>query len=393
MTDFAEGQVHLDYTAEATVPRNVTHVRVVDPSVKKIPDYAFSGCQRLTSVELCEGVESIGNGAFQNCAALMHISAPSTITSIGESAFQNCPFLNRIRVPRQVKVIPRNTFSNCRRLQSVELPQGLQRIENAFQGCDRLINIWIPDSVDFIDPSAFARCRRLLKLFKFDMKKMIKALRNRFDKLPIHKLCYQQGYHETEETRQQIRDGIKHKDMSKIHRSVLMKADVFGFTPFHILSLSTSPNVKLFRKTKLSHSRHGLTKKDRWSKKPLDHILKNPDSSGNSTEAIKYLTAKYFLGWLDDHGVFAHAPQWRVAVQHAISSLGAGEDTKTRETYRKHVRNTAKVYRLKEKFPCWNWLCGRSRWGNTQRVWLVLRRQQFLGMNGLTVVSFVDQKL
>jgi hypothetical protein len=53
------------YTGQSRedIPRNVTHVKVVDPTVKVIGKYAFTGCSQLRNVELCEGeLERIDRG-------------------------------------------------------------------------------------------------------------------------------------------------------------------------------------------------------------------------------------------------------------------------------------------------------------------------------------------
>lgn len=44
------------------IPRTVTHV-ILDPSVKKISIDAFRKCTQLMHVELCDGLERIGDGA------------------------------------------------------------------------------------------------------------------------------------------------------------------------------------------------------------------------------------------------------------------------------------------------------------------------------------------
>ena len=60
---------------------------VIPNGVVKIEDFAFRGCQLITSVIIPEGVTEIGCGAFSGCARLESIVIPSSVTEIGESAF------------------------------------------------------------------------------------------------------------------------------------------------------------------------------------------------------------------------------------------------------------------------------------------------------------------
>lgn len=57
--------------------------------VTSIADYAFDGCDKITKIEVPEGVTKIGSGAFQNCDALTSITLPSTLESIQIGAFGN----------------------------------------------------------------------------------------------------------------------------------------------------------------------------------------------------------------------------------------------------------------------------------------------------------------
>ena len=65
------------YTGQdnSEIPRDVTHARI-DPSVKVIAAGAFRGCEQLVAVELCEGLELIGQSAFYSCKSLKCFKAP-----------------------------------------------------------------------------------------------------------------------------------------------------------------------------------------------------------------------------------------------------------------------------------------------------------------------------
>ena len=170
------------------IPGDVTHVRVVDPSVKRIGQDAFPFCRQLINVELCEGLVHIDRGAFYQCTSLKSINFPSTVKVIGtgafggcsqlinvelserlvridDSAFKDCTSLTSIRIPSTVKVISKKAFQGCTQLMNVELCEGQVCIDNwAFADCTSLTSIRIPSTVKSTRKNAFSRCERLLAI-------------------------------------------------------------------------------------------------------------------------------------------------------------------------------------------------------------------------------------
>ena len=103
----------------------------VPDSVVKIDDYAFS-FSGLNSIELNEGLESIGENSFSGLFGFDYIKFPSTLKSIGNKCFE---------------------FGD---LKTVVLNQGLEKIgEYAFRDCNRLKSVVIPSSVKEIGTKAF----------------------------------------------------------------------------------------------------------------------------------------------------------------------------------------------------------------------------------------------
>ena len=47
----------------------------------------FKGCSGLISIELPEGLTSIGIETFDSCTGLTNIAIPESVTSIGNGAF------------------------------------------------------------------------------------------------------------------------------------------------------------------------------------------------------------------------------------------------------------------------------------------------------------------
>lgn len=108
-------------------------------SVSVIEENAFIYCDKLESINIPNGVESIGKSAFSNCKALVSITIPEGIKSIEESTFLNCISLVSIILPDSVKTIG----------------------PSAFEGCIALGSVTIPSSVDCIDKYAFYNCLTL----------------------------------------------------------------------------------------------------------------------------------------------------------------------------------------------------------------------------------------
>ena len=99
-------------------------------------------------------VSSIGKEAFKG-SRITSVEIPNTINSIGEGCFMNCKDLKSILLPTSITIIPEKAFSNCTSLNSFIIP-GASRIEKeAFYGCTSLENISIPSNVFFIDSKAF----------------------------------------------------------------------------------------------------------------------------------------------------------------------------------------------------------------------------------------------
>lgn len=118
----------------------------------------------LYTVEIPEGITSIGAGAFRWCEYLSEARIPQSVIDIGSGAFQGCECLKSIQLPRNMKHISEETFMDCG-LNSIRIPRGIETIENgAFRGCSELTRIQIPDSVTTIGEEAFSGCSSLSEI-------------------------------------------------------------------------------------------------------------------------------------------------------------------------------------------------------------------------------------
>ncbi|MDY5301162.1 MAG: leucine-rich repeat protein [Prevotella sp.] len=116
-------------------------------SVTTIGDWAFVGCDSLTSINIPNSVTTIGKGAFSGCSSLTSINIPNSVTTIGDWAFAGCNSLTSINIPNSV-----TTIGKC-----------------AFWWCDSLTNINIPNSVTTIEDGAFCGCENLPSHIKSDI--------------------------------------------------------------------------------------------------------------------------------------------------------------------------------------------------------------------------------
>ena len=82
--------------------------------IKEISNTAF-GYYGITSINIPDGVTSIGYCAFYNCSNLktVSISKNSQLTTIGRKAFNGCSSLTSIYIPSSVATIKHGAFENC----------------------------------------------------------------------------------------------------------------------------------------------------------------------------------------------------------------------------------------------------------------------------------------
>jgi len=124
---FADGHLTVwkdfDYSSSSEYPwhslrSEITSVEVMD-GVTSIGDLAFSGCGSLTSITIPESVTSIGEWAFSGCGSLTAINIPDGVTSIGDGAFSVCGSLTAITLPEGVTSIGHSAFVGCLSLKDV----------------------------------------------------------------------------------------------------------------------------------------------------------------------------------------------------------------------------------------------------------------------------------
>ena len=110
-------------------------------------------------------VGAIGDKAFAGNKTMISVDIPDGVESIGWISFNDCTKLKRVRLPSSVKTIGYLSFQSCSSLTDITLPEGLQNISNsAFNLCDSLTSINIPDSLVNLDSNPFRSCKKLREI-------------------------------------------------------------------------------------------------------------------------------------------------------------------------------------------------------------------------------------
>ena len=130
---------------------------VVESGVKRIGNYCFDALNNAESVELPDGLESIGRDAFAWCE-FESVSIPDSVTRLEDECFLACS-LRSVIIPGNVETIGRSAFHHCTNLQSVTIQNGVKTIEaEAFRMCYNIQCVTIPASVTEIGEQAFTEC-------------------------------------------------------------------------------------------------------------------------------------------------------------------------------------------------------------------------------------------
>lgn len=143
----------------------ITSITIPD-QVKRIGDYVFSGCSKVSSITLPSNLTEIGQYAFNGCTSLKSIQIPNTVTRIGVYAFHNCTSLSSIVIPNKVTYLRYALFNGCTNLRSVALSNNVEEIdEYVFKDCKSLNQIRIPINCSKIGRCAFENCSSLNSSF------------------------------------------------------------------------------------------------------------------------------------------------------------------------------------------------------------------------------------
>ena len=123
----------------------------------------FANCNQLSSLNLGDSIEFIGNNCFQNCYSLVTVELPESIVSLGTSLFMNCKSLiscdmNAIKI---IDGINGSFFNNCTSFYNITFPQEFYTIGTSAFALTAIKNIRLPSCVKVLELSSFQQCNQL----------------------------------------------------------------------------------------------------------------------------------------------------------------------------------------------------------------------------------------
>lgn len=153
-----------DYTADDITPwwpfaAEIVTVEIAD-GVTSIGDLGFYGCDEIVSIQIPDSVTSIGERAFDTCYALERIDIPESVTTIGNAAFA-ASGLTEVVLPASITEIGEQWSYGCQKLGDVVIPDSITYIADEAFLWSALKTVVIPESVTEISESAFFMCSEL----------------------------------------------------------------------------------------------------------------------------------------------------------------------------------------------------------------------------------------
>ena len=113
-------------------------------SIVSVGEYAFYGCEEITSVSIPSQFTSIGNRAFYGCSGITGtLALPNQLTSIGSYAFYNCSGLQGpLLIPNEVTTIGDHSFYGCTGITILTIGTGVTSIGGySFWNCPSLTTV------------------------------------------------------------------------------------------------------------------------------------------------------------------------------------------------------------------------------------------------------------
>ncbi len=142
---------------------------VVPNTVKIIGQRAFSGCYKITALDLPNSVESIEYLGYYQCSGLKDLVFPESVKSISHNAFDGCSGLTSVHIPKSVEFIGRAAFNFSENLVSLVVDSENPRYDSR-NDCNAIIETAtntlligcklteIPNEISTIAEAAFYRC-------------------------------------------------------------------------------------------------------------------------------------------------------------------------------------------------------------------------------------------
>ena len=145
------------------IPLWVEDLVLPEPLVD-IEDFAFYGCEGLTSVTMGDNVTEVGVSAFANNKSLSSVKLSNSLVLLGARAFSGDELLTSVTLPESMKSMEQEVFANCP-ITTLTIPDAVEMIvPKALASMTALEEVFIGNGVTSIGNEAFADCTSLKTL-------------------------------------------------------------------------------------------------------------------------------------------------------------------------------------------------------------------------------------
>ncbi|ELP89634.1 hypothetical protein EIN_201590 [Entamoeba invadens IP1] len=219
---------------------------VIPTSVKSYDMMAFSSCG-LTAFTIPDHVIYIGDRCFERCLNLVHISIGRGIQVIPDSAFSFCENVTFIDLPDTIKVIKSSAFFNCRNLENLKIPKSVLKVGNAaFCSCKSLKELVFPENCELV-ASTFVLCSNLTKFVVPTINNKVRHVIS-FEEISIYEKFYENfessnNYYNLFDTNNEFVNDQKITELSVFEDESFDKLGDVGFIPENY---KTVKNVSFF---------------------------------------------------------------------------------------------------------------------------------------------------
>ncbi len=121
------------YSGHVVIPSTVTFDNITF-HVVRIGDGAFRLGNELLSVQLPEGITTLGEDSFCDCPKLTDVTLPSTVTRISDRAFANCMSFKHVVIPATVMHIGDNAYVRCDGVESLVVEDSSEPYSTGYWG-------------------------------------------------------------------------------------------------------------------------------------------------------------------------------------------------------------------------------------------------------------------
>ena len=129
-------------------------------NIKEIPAYAFDGCRSLKKITIPKKVGIIKKNAFSNCSKLKKVKLNKKVYALGDRVFADSG-LTSLNLNNNLQFIGNGAFQGTK-VKKLVLRGKVTYIGNrVFADCRKLKVISVPASVKGINPGAFNNCTSL----------------------------------------------------------------------------------------------------------------------------------------------------------------------------------------------------------------------------------------